>query len=76
MRVVPVHACRLDQAHEGRRSLTRVQATGKQPVVATNGIRPDVVLDPVVVHGELPVTHEPGQLIPAPQAVAQRSGRR
>ena len=76
MRVVPVHACRLDQPHEGRRSLTRAQATGRQPVVATDGDRPDLVLDPVVVRGQLPVTHEPGQLIPAPQAVVQRSGRR
>ena len=43
--VVPVHARRLDQAHDGRRSLTRAQATGEQPVRAPKGNGPDLVFD-------------------------------
>ena len=54
VRVVPVHARRLDQAHDGGRSLARTQAAGKQPVVATDGNGPDLVLDPVVSAGSCP----------------------
>ena len=34
--VVPVHARRLDQAHDGGRTLARAKATGEQPVAPAN----------------------------------------
>ena len=74
IRVVPVHTGRLDQAHDGGRSLARTQAAGKQPVVTTDGNGPDLVLDPVVVDRQLSVIHESGQRSPAPLAVVQRLG--
>ncbi len=74
--VMPVHARRLHQAHHRRRPLTRAQAAGEQPVAPANGYRPDLVLDPVVVYGQLPVIDEARQRSPAPQAVVQRLGRR
>ena len=73
--VVPVHARRLHQTHHRRRPLARTQAPGEQPVVSPNRNRPDLVLDPVVVHGQLPVINEARQRSPAPQAVIQRLGR-
>lgn len=76
IRVVPIHASRLDQAHDGSRSLARAQATGKQPVRAPKGNGPDLILDPVVVHGQLSVVDESGHRHPTPQAVVQRPGRR
>lgn len=72
--VVPVHACRLDQAHDGRSTLARAQATRKQPVVPADGNWPDLVLDPVVVHGQLPIIDEARQCRPTSQAVVQRLG--
>ena len=39
-------------------------------LIAPDGNGPDLVLDPVVVHRQLSVIHEPGQRHPAPQAVA------
>ena len=74
--VMPVHPGRLHQTHHGRRTLARAQAAGKQPVIAANGNRPDLVLDPVVVHGQLPVIDEARQRSPAPEAVIQCPGRR
>ena len=73
---MPVHAGRLYQAHHRRRPLARAQAAGEQPVAPANGDRPDLVLDPVVVHGQLPVIDEARQRNPAPQAVIQSPGRR
>lgn len=35
VRIMPVHARRLDQAHDSRRSFTTAQRTGEQPVGAT-----------------------------------------
>ena len=75
VRVVPVHARRLHQAHHGCCPLARAQAAGKQPVVPANGNGPDLVLDPVVVHGQLPVIDEARQRSPAAQAVIERFGR-
>jgi len=72
--VMHVHARRLDQTHDGRRPLARAQAACEEPVVAANRNGADLVLDSVVVHGQLPVTREPGQRIPPPQAVVQRLG--
>jgi len=39
----------MDQAHHGGGTLARAQAAGEQPVVATNGNRPDLVFDSVVI---------------------------
>ena len=75
IRVVPIHARRLHQAHHRRRPLARAQATGKQPVGSANGNGPDLVFDPVVVHGQLPVIDEARQRSPAAQAVIERFGR-
>ena len=74
--IVPIHARRLHQAHHGRRTLARAQASGEEPVVPPNGNRSDLVLDPVVVHGQLPVICEARQRSPAAQAVVQRPGSR
>ncbi len=43
---MPVDARRVQQAHDGRRPLTRAQAAGEQPVRAANGDGPDLVLHP------------------------------
>ena len=51
IRVMPVHARRLDQTHDGGGALARAQAASEEPVVAANGNGPDLVLNPVVVHG-------------------------
>jgi hypothetical protein len=48
---MPVHASRLNQAYDRSRALARTQASSKQSVVAPNGNRPDLVLDPVVING-------------------------
>lgn len=74
--VMPVHARRLHQAHHRRRPLARAQAAGEQPVIATNGNRPDLVLDPVVVHRQLPLIDEARERHPTPEAVIQCPGRR
>jgi len=47
--IVPVHTGRLDQAHDRRSPLAGAQRTRKEPVLATDGNRPDLVLDPVVM---------------------------
>lgn len=61
---MPVHACRLDQAHDCGRTLTGPQASSKQPVAAPKGNGPDLVLNPVVIHGQLPIVHKPGECQP------------
>lgn len=66
MWVMPVHLRRLDQAHDGGRPLARARAAGKQPAIAADGNRTDLVLDPIVVHGQFPVVRESGQRHPAP----------
>ena len=46
---MPVEARRLDQAHDRRSSLSGAQRAGKEQVLAADGDRPDLVLDPVIV---------------------------
>ncbi len=60
---------RLDQAHDRSRTLTRPQRSGKQPVLATERDRTHLVLDPVVVDGQLPIVQEARERLPSPQAV-------
>lgn len=71
---MPVHTRRLDQTHHRCRSLARAQATGEQPVAAANGDGPDLVLDPIVVHGQFPVIGKADECSPALEAVIQRLG--
>ncbi len=71
---MPVDARRLDEAHDRCRPLARAQATREEPVVAADSNWADLVLDPIVVHGQLPVIDEPRQRFSAPQAVVQRLG--
>jgi len=47
--LVAVEARRLDQAHDRSRALAGAQRTRKELVLAADGNRPDLVLDPVVV---------------------------
>lgn len=49
--IMPVHLRRLDQTHHGSRTPARPQGAGEQPVLATQGDGPDLVLDPVVIDG-------------------------
>ena len=74
--VVPIHARRLNETHDSRCTLTRTQAASEQPVVAPNGNRPDLILDPVVIHGKLSVIDEARQRLPPAQAVIERLGCR
>lgn len=73
---MPIHARRLHQAHHRGRALARAQAPGEQPVIAANRDRPDLVLDSVVVHGQVPVIGEARQRRPAPQAIVKGLGSR
>jgi hypothetical protein len=58
VRVVPVDACRVQQAHDGRGAFARAQAAGEQPVRPPQGNRPDVVLHPVVGDRHVAVVEE------------------
>jgi hypothetical protein len=58
VRVVPVHAGRLDLARDGSRPLARAPAASKHPFVSANGHRPDPVINPVVVLRKLWVIDE------------------
>lgn len=42
--IMPIHARRLDQAHDRRRALTAAQRPGKQPVRATKCPRPYLIV--------------------------------
>jgi len=64
----------LNQTHHRRTALARAKGTREQPVVAADGNRSYLVLDMVVVHGQLPVTQEARQHTPAPQAVIKCLG--
>ena len=58
VRIMFIEPSRLDQAHHRSRPLARAKASGEHPVISPNGNRPDLILDPVVVYGELPVGRE------------------
>lgn len=49
--VMAVAPGRTNQAHDGPGALAGTQTAGKQPVVAADGNRPDLVLDPCIVNG-------------------------
>lgn len=73
-RIMPVEFGRLHQAHHRRRTLARAQASGEQPVVSAHGNGPDLVFDPVVVHGQSPVGCEARERCPASEAVVHCLG--
>lgn len=74
VRVVTIESSALNQAHYSGTRLACQKRTGKQPAVAPNGNRSDLVLDVVVVDGQLPVIHKAGQRLPTPQALVQGFG--
>ena len=53
--IMPVHARRLDQAHDRSRPLATAQRHGKQPVRAAKRPRPYLVFNLVVVDGYSPI---------------------
>jgi len=55
---MPFSCERLHQAHHPRRPLSRAQGASGKPVASANGVRLDLIFDPVVVHGQLPVIDE------------------
>ena len=67
--IVPIEPCRVHQAHHRSGALARTQRACEEPVVAPDGNRTDLVLDPVVVHGQAPVVDEPRECAPAFEAV-------
>ena len=71
---MPVEARRLDQAHDRRRALAGAQRTRKEPVLAADGNRPDLVLDPVVVDGHAAIRQVMGQRRPAFEGVVDGLG--
>ena len=75
VRITPIELGTLDETHDRSAALARTQRTGKQPVVAPDGNRPDLVLDMVVIHRQLPIGDETRKRLPASEAVIQRLGR-
>src|SRR5450756_2078161 len=75
LRIMPVELGALKQTHHRSGALTRSQRTGKQPIVASDGNWANLVLDPVVVNGQLSVIQKLRQCRPALEAVIERFGR-
>ena len=71
---MPIQARGLDQAHDRRRALAGAQRTRKEPVLAADGNRPDLVLDPVVIDGDVPIGQVMGQRRPALEGVVDGLG--
>ena len=63
--VVAVELCRLDQTHDGSRSLACAQRAGKKPVVSADGNRTDAVLDVVVINRDAAVFKIPDKRLPS-----------
>ena len=51
LRIMPVHARRLDQAHDRRRPFTAAQRSSEEPVRPTKRPRPDLVFHGIVIDG-------------------------
>jgi hypothetical protein len=75
VRVVPVDARRVDQAHDGGRSLARTQAAREQPIRSAQGNRADLVLDPIVRDRQVTVVKVARQRLPTLEGVVDRFGR-
>ena len=74
VRIVPIEPGRVHEAHDRSGALARAQAASEQPVVASNGNRPDLVLDPVVVGRQIAVIQVARQRRLAVQAVVDGLG--
>jgi hypothetical protein len=72
--IMAVEPGRVNQAHDGRGPLAGAQAAGKQPVVAADGNRADLVLDPVVVDRQMTIIEIARERSPAAKAVIDRPG--
>lgn len=64
VRVMPIHARWLDQAHDGSRAFARTQTAGKQPVIPADSDGPDLVLNPIVINRQLPVIGKADECCP------------
>jgi hypothetical protein len=73
--IVPVDACRVDQAHDRCGALARSQAAGEQPVAPSECNRSDLVLNPIVRDRHVTVLDVPRQCWPALEAVVDRFDR-
>jgi len=65
IRIMPIEACRLDQAHDGRRPLAAAQRSGKQPVLAAQCHWPDLVFHPIVVDRHIAIIQVARERLPA-----------
>ena len=72
--LVPIQARRLDQAHDRRGPFAGAQGTGKEPVFAANGNRPDLVLDPVIIDRHVSIGQVMGERRPALEGVVDGLG--
>ncbi len=68
--VQPIELCRLNQAHDGARTLACQQPAPKQPVLASNRNGAHLALDPVVVVGQSAIVDEPRERLPRYAAAA------
>ena len=73
---MPVEPCGLNQAHDRRGPLSCPQRSGKQPVRATEGDRPDPILNPDVVDRQRAVVKESRRHRPAAETVVDGFGDR
>ena len=75
IRIMPIHARRLDQAHDRRGPFATAQRPGKQPVRASERPWPYLVLHLIVVDRHSPIVQVARQRYPAFQAVIEGFGR-
>ena len=73
IRVMPVHACRLIQAHDCRSPFSAAQRPCEEQVFASKPPWPNLVFRPIVVYGYGPVIEVARQRCPAFQAVIECS---
>jgi len=77
---MPIQPCRLDQAHDRRRSFTTAKRPGKQPIRAPESPWSDlifdwIIFDWIIVDGHSSVINVARQRYPAFKAVSQGFGR-
>lgn len=69
IRIMPVHASRLDQAHDRHRPFTAAQRSDEQPIGTSKRPRPDRVFHRGIVYGHSTIIQVARQRYPAFQAV-------
>ena len=74
IRIIPIGLGTLNRTHHRSRPLPRTQGACKQPVVATDGNRANLILDPVVIDRQLPIIQKLRQCRSALQAVIEFFG--